>query len=92
MKTEPVRTLASRFIILTLCIAIVLSALAFGTVHSWSLGVLQASAGLVVFFWYVDGWRSKRFRISRNVLQWPLVGLVLIGLVQLLPLGAGGDG
>lgn len=89
MKTEPVRTLASRFIILTLCLAIVLSALAFGTVHSWSLGVLQASAGLVVFFWYVDAFRSKRFRVSRNVLQWPLVGLVLIGLVQLLPLGAG---
>ncbi|MBA2646583.1 MAG: O-antigen ligase family protein [Pyrinomonadaceae bacterium] len=90
VNTEPVRTLASRFIILMLCIALVLSALAFGTVHSWSLGALQMSAGAVVFFWYVDGWRSKRFRVSRNVLQWPLLGLVIIGLVQLLPLGGGG--
>ena len=90
VSAEPVRTLASRFIILMMCIALVLSALAFGTVHSWSLGALQASAGAVVFFWYVDGWRSKRFRISRNVLQWPLFGLVIIGLVQLLPLGGGG--
>ena len=68
-----------------------LSALAFGTVHSWSLGLLQAGAGLIVFLWYVDAFRSKNLRFSRNVLQWPLLGLVLLGLVQLLPLG-GSDG
>jgi len=83
-----VRTLASRFIILTLCLAVVLSTVAFGTVHGWSLGLFQAGAGLVVFFWYVDAWRSRRLRFSRNVLQLPLLGLLLIGAVQLLPLGA----
>lgn len=31
-------------------------------------------------------------RVSRNALQWPLIGLILLGLVQLLPLGgAGGE-
>jgi O-antigen ligase len=81
------RTLASRFIFLILCVSIVLSTLAFGTVHYWSLAVFQAGAALVIVLWAVDAWTSQRFRISRNALQWPLMGLILIGLVQLLPLG-----
>jgi O-antigen ligase len=84
----PVHTLASRFVILVLCLGIVLSALAYGTVHYWALAVFQTGAAIILFFWAVDGWRSQRLRFSRNVLQLPLVGLFLIGLIQLLPLGS----
>jgi O-antigen ligase len=70
-----------------LCAAVVLSALAFGTVHSWSLAVFQAGAGLVVLLWAADAWRARTLRLSRSVLQLPLVGLFVVGLVQLLPLG-----
>jgi O-antigen ligase len=87
---EP-RTLASRFIILTLCLAVVLSTLAFGTVHPWSLGFFQAGAGLVVILWAVDAWRTRRLRLSRNLLQLPLVGLFVVGLVQLMPFGGAGE-
>lgn len=83
---EPVRTLASRFIIVLLCIAIVLSTLLYGTVHYWSLALFEVGACLVVLLWMVDAWRSRTLRISRNSLQWPLIGLMLLGLVQLLPL------
>lgn len=83
-----VRTVASRFVILMLCLALVLSTLAYGTVHYWALAVFQASAALVVFFWAVDAWRSRFLRISRNALQWPLLGLCLLALVQLLPFGS----
>lgn len=81
------RTLASRFIFLIICVAIVLSTLAYGTVHYWSLAVFQAGAALVIVLWAVDAWTSRTLRLSRNALQWPLVGLILIGLVQLLPFG-----
>lgn len=84
---EAGRTLASRFIFLIICIAIVLSTLAFGTVHYWSLAVFQAGAALLIVLWAVDAWTSRTLRLSRNALQWPLLGLILIGLVQLLPLG-----
>ncbi len=87
-SVAPVHTLASRFVILLLCLAVVLSALAYGTVHYWALAVFQTGAALVVFFWAVDAWRSRQLRLSGNVLQWPLVGLFLVGLFQLLPLGA----
>jgi O-antigen ligase len=86
------RTLASRFIILVLCLALVLSTLAFGTVQAWALGFFQAGACLVAILWTVDAWRTRRLRLSRNLLQLPLAALFLVGLVQLLPLGGAGGG
>jgi O-antigen ligase len=83
-----VHTVASRFIILMLCLALVLSTLAYGTVHYWTLAVFQASAALIIFFWAVDAWRSQTLRLSRNLLQLPLLGICLLGLIQLLPLGS----
>ena len=80
---EVPRTVWSRFIILLLCLAVVTTTLAFGTVHAWALGLFQLSAAAVVALWAVDAWRTGVLRISRNVLQLPLVGLVLVGLVQL---------
>jgi O-antigen ligase len=85
-SVEPVRTLASRFIVLMLCIAIVLSTLAYGTVHYWSLALFELGACGIVLLWAVDAWRSRTLRISRSILQLPLIGLLLLGLVQLLPL------
>ncbi|HEY0100922.1 MAG TPA: O-antigen ligase family protein [Pyrinomonadaceae bacterium] len=87
---EP-RTLASRFIILVLCLAVILSTLAFGAVQAWALGFFQLGAGLVVILWTVDAWRTRRLRLSRNLLQLPLIGLFVVGLVQLLPLGGAGE-
>lgn len=81
-------TLASRFVIILLCAALVLSALAYGTVHYWALALFQTGAALIIFFWMVDGWRSQRLRFSLNVLQLPLAGLFIIGLIQLLPFGS----
>ncbi len=89
---EAARTNASRFIVLTLCLAAILSTLAFGTVNSWSIAVFQLGAGLVVVLWAIDAWGTRRLRLSRNFLQWPLAGLFVVGLVQLLPLGGGGVG
>lgn len=80
-------TIASRFIILIICMAMVLSTLAYGTVHTWSLAFFQVGAAAIVLCWAVDAWRTGVLRFSRNVLQLPLLGLVALGLVQLLPLG-----
>jgi hypothetical protein len=81
-----VHTLASRFAFLLLCVAIILSALAYGTVHYWALAVFFLGAVLMLILWVADGWTLGSLRISRNVLQFPLFGMILIGLVQLLPL------
>lgn len=87
MRVEIEPTLANRFIFLTLCVAIVLSTLAYGTVHNWSLAFFELSAALIVSLWAIDGWQSGVLRLSRNALQWPLIGLFILGLTQLLSIG-----
>ena len=79
-------TLASRFAFLTISLAIILSALAYGTVHYWALSLFFLGAVAVVIFWVVDSWNLGTVRLNRNVLQFPLLGMLLLGIVQLLPL------
>lgn len=81
------RTIADRFVFLTLCVAIVLTTLAYGTVYYWSLAVFAMGGALIILLWAIDGWQSRVLRLSGNALQWPLIGLFIVGLVQLLPFG-----
>jgi O-antigen ligase len=67
-------------------VAIILSALAYGTVHYWALAVFFLGAVVMLILWLTDGWTLGTLRISRNVLQLPLLGMLFLGLVQLLPL------
>jgi hypothetical protein len=79
-------TLASRFAFLVICVAIVLSALAYGTVHYWALGLFNLGGLTILILWVLDAWRLGNLRVSRNALQLPLLGALVLGLVQLLPL------
>ena len=79
-------TLASRFEFLILCVALVLSALAYGTVHYWALALFSLGAFTTLIFWVLDAWALGFVRISRNSLQLPLLGILIVGLIQLLPL------
>jgi O-antigen ligase len=90
-EAEVPRTLWSRFVILMLCLAVVTTTLAFGTVHAWALAAFEMSAGIVFALWMMDAWRTGVLRVSRNFLQLPLLGLFIVGLIQLMPLG-GSDG
>jgi len=79
-------TLASRLAFLTVCTAIVISTLAYGTVHYWALAVFALSAGAITCFWSIDAFMLRSAQISRNPLQIPLLGMIALGLFQLLPL------
>jgi len=81
-------TLASRFAFLVICVAIVTTALAYGTVHYWALGIFNLGALTILILWVVDAWGLRTLRISRSALQLPLLGLILLAIVQLLPFGA----
>jgi O-antigen ligase len=81
-------TLASRLVFLALCVAIVLTTLFYGTVHYWALAVFSLGAVGIVCLWSVDGLVLRSARISLNRLQWPILGMIVLGLIQLLPLRA----
>jgi O-antigen ligase len=83
---RPPHTLASRFLFLLLSIAIVLSALAYGTVHYWALCVFWLGALAILVLWVLDGLRLGTLRLSRNALQLPLLALLVLGGAQLLPI------
>jgi O-antigen ligase len=79
-------TFASSLAFLTICVAVVLTTLAYGTVHYWAMAIFAASAAGLVCLWCVDGLVLRSVQLSRNVLQLPLLGLIVLGLIQLLPL------
>lgn len=80
-------TLASRFAFLVICVAIVASTMAYGTVHYWALGLFNLGGLTILVLWVLDAWTLGTFRISRNLLQLPLLGALVLGFAQLLPLG-----
>lgn len=79
-------TLASRMAFLVACVAIALTTLAYGTVHDWALGIFVVSAALLMCLWTLDAFVLRSAVLPRNPLQWPLLGLIVLGAIQLLPL------
>ena len=79
-------TLASWFAFLVICVAIVTSTMAYGTVHYWAQGLFNLGGLTILVLWVLDAWSLGTLRISRNLLQLPLLGALVLGLVQLLPL------
>ncbi|HXT63869.1 MAG TPA: O-antigen ligase family protein [Pyrinomonadaceae bacterium] len=84
-------TLASRMAFLMICLAIVLTTLAYGTVHYWALAVFAVSAASLVAFWVLDAAVLRAALVPVNPLQWPILALVVLGLLQLLPLRSPDD-
>lgn len=74
-----------------MCLAIALTTLAYGTVHNWALAVFTLGAVGLVCLWAVDAFRLRSALIPLNALQLPLLGAILLGLIQLLPLRTHSD-
>lgn len=79
-------TLASRLAFLIICLSIALTTLAFGTVHNWALALLCLSSVGLICLWAVDAFVLRSAQIPVNPLQWPILGMIVLGAVQLLPL------
>jgi O-antigen ligase len=67
-----------------LCALIAITVLAFGGVEVWSQSILEAGAALLFAIWAVHAFRDPNLKITWNPLCWPLLGLLLIGLCQLV--------
>lgn len=84
-------TWLSRAIYVLLSVMLIFSAIAFGAVDVWMIGVNSILAGLIVIFWLIDALKTKEFKFNTNILQVPVLGLIVIGIIQLLPLGGSGS-
>ena len=81
-------TFLSKIIFILLSVIFILATIAYGAVDPWALGLLSVGAGLIAILWLLDSFFKKEFTFSANLLQIPLIGLILIGLIQLLPIAS----
>jgi len=80
-----VSTRASTAIFVILCSLPLITTLLYGGVDAIVLGISSMIAALIIILWFRDAWVTGGFRLNTNVLQLPIIGLIGIGIVQLLP-------
>ncbi|CAN5613950.1 hypothetical protein BH18ACI3_BH18ACI3_16860 [soil metagenome] len=88
--TAPEISRFSTAIFILLCIIPVFSTIAFGAVDIWATGILSLFAAGIACLWTADAWSTGQLRFNPSLLQLPVLGLILIGCIQLLPFGDSG--
>jgi O-antigen ligase len=83
-ETEP--TKLGGTIVVLLCVLSILGTIGFGLVDSWGLAFMSAFLFAIVIFWSLDAFKTGALSFSKSSLQIPICGLILIGLIQLLPI------
>ncbi|MGA8023811.1 MAG: O-antigen ligase family protein [Candidatus Acidiferrales bacterium] len=71
------------FIRAGLLILFAFAVLAFGSVEVWSESLLEIGAGLLFIGWAAIVFLDRSVQIEWNPLNWPLIGFLVIGLIQL---------
>jgi O-antigen ligase len=82
----PESSRASGVIFFLLCATLVFSVVAYGAVDVWALGALSFISGIIAILWLGEAVFKKEFYYNPHLLIIPLLGLIGIGVVQLLPL------
>jgi O-antigen ligase len=67
-----------------LCVLFAFCVLALGTVEVWSESVLEIGAAALFLWWATTTYRDSTAKVYWNALNWPVLGLVCIGLLQLI--------
>src|SRR5687767_1709183 len=66
---------------------VVLTTLAYGTVHQPVLAVFYVLVALAIMLWALDGFLSGALRFSRSHLQLVLLAAAVYGFIQIIPFG-----
>ncbi|HXP68130.1 MAG TPA: hypothetical protein VOA88_02500, partial [Candidatus Dormibacteraeota bacterium] len=66
-----------------LCVIFAFSVLAHGVVEVWSESLLEIGGAVLLVLWAVLVYRNSEIEIQWNALNWPLLGIIGIGLLQL---------
>lgn len=61
----------------------------YGAVDPWALALQILLGALLLGVWTADSLFKGEIRFSRSPVQLPLIGLILVGVLQLIPLGVG---
>jgi O-antigen ligase len=67
----------------SLCVVFAFSVLALGAVEVWSESLLEIAAAVLLVSWAIIILTNPKLKIYWSPLNWPLLGLIAIGLMQL---------
>ncbi len=82
----------SSIIFVLLCVVPIFSTVLFGAVDNTTWVFITIFWAAIVLLWISDAWKGGGVLINTSSLLLPLIGLLMIGLVQLLPVGGGTEG
>ena len=85
-------SILSKVVFFLLCFIPMYSTILFGGVDNVTWVFISITWALIVLLWIAETWKAGGLLLDTSSLQIPLAGFVLIGLVQLLPLGGGVSG
>lgn len=85
-------SLPSKIVFFLLCFLPLFATVLFGGVDNVTWIFISIAWALILLLWIAETWTTGGFLINSSSLQIPLAGFLLIGLVQLLPLGGGVTG
>ncbi|MBK8465476.1 MAG: O-antigen ligase family protein [Chloracidobacterium sp.] len=78
----------SSAIFVLLCIVPIFSTILFGAVDKVTWVFITMFGAVIVLLWLAEAWKGKGFLLAPSAMQIPMIGLLLIGIIQLLPLGS----
>ncbi len=91
MTKETQKTRASKILFFLLCATVVFTTIAYGTVHQPIIAIFYLIAVIVVFLWAFDAFTSGVLRFNKSLVQIPLIGAVVYGILQIIPFGTLGE-
>lgn len=77
----------SSAIFILLCLVPIFSTVLFGGVDNATWIFISVFWAAIVLLWLAETWKGRGFLFNPSSLQIPVIGLLVIGLVQILPLG-----
>ena len=81
-------TWANKLAFFLICAVVIFTTLAYGTVHQPIIAVFYLLIAAILILWAVDGFLSGTTRFSTSVLQLPILGAAVYGLIQVVPFGS----
>lgn len=88
MINEIETTWASKILFFLLCTTIILTALAYGTVHQPTIAIFYIVAVITILLWTADALISGVARFNKSLLQLPIIATILYGIFQVIPFGS----
>ncbi|MFM9903050.1 MAG: O-antigen ligase family protein [Pyrinomonadaceae bacterium] len=85
-------TRLSASIFILLCAIPIFATILFGAVDGTTWIIISLAWAAIILLWLIEAWRAHGLIFSASVIQLPMIGLLVIGLIQLLPFGSGVPG